>query len=163
MRRINGWIEGITGILLLVMTLLATVQVIFRYWLQIPTPWLEELIRYLMVYMVFLAGGAAVYRQQHLYVDVFENIFTVDRLRYLNMLRDALGLLFSLYFTYLAFQFVMKQLSGGQVSPAMQISMGWPLAALFLGGLIMVINSAYRIWYLSRHVTFPVETAEREQ
>ncbi|OOE45339.1 C4-dicarboxylate ABC transporter permease [Salinivibrio kushneri] len=47
-------LRHIAGILLLVMTVIVVAQVLFRYILNIPLSWTDELSRFLMIYMTYL-------------------------------------------------------------------------------------------------------------
>jgi len=148
MKRLTRLENIALGILLLSMTAFSIIQVVTRYIFKIPLPWIEELTRYLMIWMVFIASALAVNQRAHLKVDIFELILSKKKFCYLNIGVQCLIVLFALFFVVAAFQFLRDQLSAGQVSPAMQVSMAWPLTALLVGGLLMVVQGVYLVYRL---------------
>lgn len=135
--------EGLTGFLLIVMTILAITQVITRYVLEVSVPWVEELIRYLMVFTIFIGSSIAIYQKAHLSVEIFDLVLNKKQFRYLDLTRQLIITLFSVVMVYITFEFIKTLLDSGQLSPAMHISMGWPMASLLLGSLLMVINGGF--------------------
>ncbi|HAS63977.1 MAG TPA: TRAP transporter small permease [Vibrio sp.] len=47
-------LRHVAGILLLVMTVMVVAQVVFRYVLNVPLSWTDEMARFLMIYMTYL-------------------------------------------------------------------------------------------------------------
>ncbi len=64
MERLNNVIESIGAILILLMTIFAVTRFSLRYAIKIPTPWIEELIRYMMISMVYLVTAVAVIEER---------------------------------------------------------------------------------------------------
>ncbi|MCM3566944.1 TRAP transporter small permease [Neobacillus mesonae] len=143
MKKFNSIMEGLTGFLLIVMTILAITQVITRYVLEVSVPWVEELIRYLMVFTIFIGSSIAIYQKAHLSVEIFDLVLNKKQFRYLDLTRQLIITLFSVVMVYITFEFIKTLLDSGQLSPAMHISMGWPMASLLLGSLLMVINGGF--------------------
>lgn len=148
MKKLNVYLEGLSGLLLIIMTILAILQVITRYVFEISFPWLEEVIRYLMVYTVFIGSAIAVYQKSHLNVEIFDQVLKDSKMRYLDMLRQLIIVIFSTIFGIVASQFVLQLIQSGQVTPALQISMSWPMSALLIGSVLMVINGVYVLYIL---------------
>lgn len=67
----NGLLDGFNLILFIVLIILATMQVLFRYVLQYPLPWTEELARFTLVWVTFLGAASVTRRKLHLAVDFF--------------------------------------------------------------------------------------------
>ena len=84
MRGLGKIISGIPEALLvfLLASMLAGVnlQVIFRYFLNSPLDWSEEISRLFLIWMTFIGSAVAVKRREHLMVEMFINKFP-DRLR----------------------------------------------------------------------------------
>lgn len=146
MRYILKFEEGFSTILLLLMSALAFVQVVTRYILKIPTPWIEETTRYLMVWMVFICTAAAVSKKAHLKVDVVDFFAPVRVARTINLILDIAMLIFGVIFTIITLQFTVNQIAIGQVSPAMQVSMALVYFAMVAGGLLFAVQVAYSIY-----------------
>lgn len=148
MKKLNRLLEGICGLVLIAMTFFAIVQVITRYVLEISYPWLEEAIRYLMIFTVFVGSAVAIYQKSHLNVDLFDHILKSSKARYLEAFRLFAVVLFSIIFGVFSSQFLVQLIQSGQVTPALQISMGWPMSALLIGSVLMILNGAFVLYSL---------------
>jgi TRAP-type transport system small permease protein len=60
----------LTGLMFLVIVALTAAQVVFRYALDQPLIWSEELSKLLLVWMVFLGASAVAFDGRHMDVDV---------------------------------------------------------------------------------------------
>lgn len=135
---------GVTIPLFLVMVTLMFVQVIFRYFLESPLPWSEEVIRYLFIATAYLGGAIATMEREHIEIN-FIQVF-VDKQRdpdkgrrlvnILNVARDGLALAFLSLVSYLTYFLVYDQLKFKMVSSAAQIPM-WIVTSFMLAGLAL--------------------------
>jgi TRAP-type C4-dicarboxylate transport system permease small subunit len=66
-----GFLDGFNLFLFIVLIILATAQVLFRYVIRYPLPWTEELARFTLVWVTFLGAASATRRKLHLAVDFF--------------------------------------------------------------------------------------------
>ncbi len=160
MKRANQVLVIISAVLLLLFTLFANTQVLYRYVLELPLPWIEELARYVMILMVFIMSGVAIFRRSHLNVEVLDLIMKKKALRVVDKFRLIVISVFTVCFTLLSFQYLQGVIETGQVSPALRISMGIPLSALLIGGIIMTINSLYLLFF-ERNLDHTSETEMR--
>lgn len=138
---------GLT-LLLVSITVLAFIQVFTRYVFQLPLPWLEELGRYLMVWMVFLGAGLGIQRKTHIGVELIEWISPPHIGRKAKIIITGVIIVFSFVFLIVAKSFLQKQLMLGQVSPAGQYSMGWVFSAILVGGILLVIHGCHQLLLL---------------
>lgn len=148
MKKLNSFLEGFCGAFLLVMTVIALSQVVTRYVLEMSFPWLEEVIRYLMVFTVYVGSAVAVKQKAHLNVEIFDQLLKKSSFRYVDLLRQFVIVVFGVVFGYVSFQVVIQLIASGQITPALQISMAWPMSALFLGSLLMIINGIYLFYMI---------------
>lgn len=147
MNRVNQVLTLLSGILILLFMLLANLQVFYRYVLQLPLPWVEEVARYIMVLMVFIMSGVAIFKRSHLSVELIDIILKGKALMYFDKFRLVLIAMFSICFTILSFKFIMGVIESGQVTPALRISMSIPISALLVGGMVMTVNSLYLLFF----------------
>lgn len=145
MERINKSLIYLAGVLMLVLTGLTNLQVFTRFIIQVPLPWVEEVIRYIMIYLVLIMSSTAIYLNSHLNVDILDLVIKGKYLQLLQKFRAAIVFIFTASYAYLAFNLIMDTIEMGQVTPALQISMAWPLIAILLGGVLMAINCIYLI------------------
>lgn len=62
-------IEWICEALLVLMVSFVVIQVVCRF-LRVPTPWTEEMARYLYVYITFLGSAVALKENEHVVIDL---------------------------------------------------------------------------------------------
>ena len=123
--------------MVLAMTLLILGQVFWRYVLEAPFVWSEELSLLLMTWITFLGGALLLMRNEHLGIDIF-----VDRMPPLAsklslLLGRGLVLIFCLCLTYGAWILIEKTLHS--ITPGLQISVAWQYGGAFVGGSLMAL------------------------
>ena len=134
---------GIIGLLLAAMVADVAIQVLFRYVVQDPPTWTEELARFLFAWQIFLAAGLAFGRGAHIVVDVL--LVALPRLgqQLLSILSDTLvlGVLGVLVWQGIN----MVRLTSNTMSTAMNLNMGVVYAALPAGSGISAVYVALRL------------------
>ena len=128
---------GTIGLLLTAMVADVAIQVFFRYVIQDPPTWTEEMARFLFTWQIFLAAGLAFGRGAHIVVDALLLVLPRGGQRLLLILSDALVLGF---LSVLVWQGVnMARLTSNTVSTAMNLNMGVVYAALPAGAGISAV------------------------
>jgi TRAP-type C4-dicarboxylate transport system permease small subunit len=99
--------------------------------------WIEEAVRLMNIFLVFLGLGLALERGRHVGIDTLRNAlppkFKIPLLKFI----DFCGFCFSLYLSWLAYSLVKFVLSTGQRSPTLDIPMGWIYMAPVVGFLFL--------------------------
>jgi TRAP-type transport system small permease protein len=121
-----------------VMTVVVLLQVIYRYLLSQPLYWSEELARFLFVWISILGAALSVQRRGHFGMDFFFRMLPDKGKRFLMFLIYLLmgGVVAVLLVQGIA----LVQKTAAQLSPAMEISMGWAYACLPAGSCLMAIH-----------------------
>lgn len=119
------------------MTFLLIIQVFLRYVLRTSIPFSEELARYLMIWVVFLAAGLALKEDAHISIRVL-----VDRLRgrtrlWLNLVAQILLLAFLVLLMVETIAVLPYQRV--QIILSMGISIFWFYLAIPVGCSIMIL------------------------
>jgi len=135
----------VIGILILVMSLLAFVQVLCRYVFEFPVPWIEELTRYQMVWMVLIGLALGVAQKAHLGVEILEFFLSPSKQRVVNGILMGLMTILGLVLFIISFLFTMDQIEVKQLSPAMQIPMASVTVAFVVGTLLMAIQAGHQL------------------
>ena len=133
-------------LILIAICMLAFTQVCTRYIFKVPTPWIEETTRYLMIWMIFLGWGLCAAKREHLQVDLADLILSKDKLRVLTIALDAVVIIFGIFFTYISAMFTYNQMIIGQLSPAMQLPITIVYLALPIGGVLFTIYSIFALY-----------------
>lgn len=129
--------EYIVGILFLVLVFVTSLGVFFRYVLNDPLSWSEELARYLLVWMTLF--GATVGVKRGIHISIGMNLFSHFPMRIAmlgKILVNVLIIGFLLVMTYKGIQLCL--VVHGYLSPVLQISMGYIWSVVPLTGSMML-------------------------
>jgi len=73
--KINLILEYLLIVLVIIITILGFMGIFFRYVLDSPLTWSEELIRLLFIWIVFIGAAVAVKKEVHLRMALFAHFF----------------------------------------------------------------------------------------
>ena len=129
--------------LLAVMSLVVIVQVFSRYVLHYSFVWAEELVRYLMIWMVMIGAALVQATNDHIRID-FVPMLAGPRGR------RALETVFRLFTLVLLVVLIWKGVKIAYFNRAfetsgLRITMFWPTMALPIGALLMGIYTAHAL------------------
>jgi TRAP-type C4-dicarboxylate transport system permease small subunit len=136
----------IVGPLFLIMLALMFIQVVYRYILESPLPWSEELCRYLFIITSFMGGAVATAERSHIEINFVELVIgrsTPDRSKRqkrglaMNILRDAVTILVAAVIVYESWKYVLDAIYFDQISVAMEMPM-WVLSGSILLSLVLI-------------------------
>jgi TRAP-type C4-dicarboxylate transport system permease small subunit len=119
------------------MIVVALLGVVFRYIMLSPFEWTEELARFLMLWLGFLAMNIALRRNQHIAINFFGNRLPPALLRLLGYFIDVLVGLFLYYLLKQGYLMTTRTL---MTTSTLNISMFWIYMAVPLGALMTVIQ-----------------------
>jgi TRAP-type C4-dicarboxylate transport system permease small subunit len=120
-----------------VMGVVLLAQVFFRYVLNAPLIWSEELARYLLVWITFLGINYGLRHRAHIEMEYFFTKFPRLLQRAVPVVTQAFLVVCLVLFLPGAFRFVYAQ--SGIASSAMQVNMGLVYLVIPLG---MIISAA---------------------
>jgi len=135
---LNRRVDVLTEVLLAVMVVVVFVQVIFRFFIQLPLSWSEEVARYVFVWIIWMGAATAVRERGHPGMDILTRSFSP---KWQRLTEIAMSLLFvATLLAVIVTGFALAYANMSQPSPAMELPMGIPYAAIPLSALIMLIN-----------------------
>jgi TRAP-type C4-dicarboxylate transport system permease small subunit len=145
-RKISGKISDLSArliqwtlvVMVAVMTVLVIIQVLLRYIFFYSLSWSEEVARYLMIWVSFLASALAVQKGLHIGMESLIIRLSPAVRRKVNILTKSALLIFLLYLTIGGFK--IAWLVREQSSPALFLSMSYAYAAAGFGGLFMAVQ-----------------------
>jgi C4-dicarboxylate transporter DctQ subunit len=138
---------SICTLFLTLMSLVVIVQVFSRYIFNFSFVWAEELVRYLMIWMVMLGSALVQSRNEHIRIDFFP-MLAGPRGRRLMEIAFRLATLFFLgIIAYKGFQ--ISYFNRLFESSGLRISMFWPTLAIPIGAICIGL---YTIGGLMRDV-----------
>ena len=124
------------GAILAVMTLAVFVQVVLRYFGLTGIDGLEEVPRYLFVWLVMLGAAAAMWRHEHTVLDYFVNLFPDGVRAGIFVLTNALGIAFFAYMIWLSFTLVPN--AALQTSAGLGLSLDYVFMAVPVGSALII-------------------------
>jgi C4-dicarboxylate transporter DctQ subunit len=139
--RVVARIEDVsTGVIILVATYVLFQGVVLRYVFNYAFTWTEEIVRYSIVWLVFLGGSIAARRGAHICMDIMVVYLPPRAKRILAGLATAIACMFTLIITYYGCLLTWSIWTYNQRSPAAEIPMALPFAAIPVGCGLMTIR-----------------------
>lgn len=129
-------------LMLTVMTIVIFALVITRYLFSYSFPWVEELSRYLMIWMTFLAAGSLMKTDSHIRMDYLYTRLSQRWRKIFDILFSLLQLMILGALIHQGWRYANSVAIIG--SPALGISMRWPSLAVAGGSIIMIVFVLYR-------------------
>lgn len=139
---LDGFNRGLLIFLSLCLGALATLgfaQVIWRYLLNQPLVWSEELVRYGLIWIVFLGGGLVIRKGQLAAVEFFSHSATPRIGRLISIAASVIGLAF--WFILLFYGLIVMDAVQGLRSGALEAPMPLIYSAVPLGAFIALLNT----------------------
>ena len=120
-------------------------QVLYRYVLEIPSPWTEEMARYLFIWSAFLAAAVSVGRNDQFSIPVLVEKLPSGPRRLLHIFIDLLQLTFALimvrYGSLMAGRMMMAR------SPVLPIPQGAVYMVIPIAGAYMAVHLLCRLLF----------------
>jgi TRAP-type C4-dicarboxylate transport system permease small subunit len=146
----HAWRRGydalgyVGGLMLAVMTAAVFLQVVFRFIGSAGIDGLDELPRYLFVWVVMIGAAAAMQRGEHTTLEYFINLLG-SRLRALAIvLTNAIGI--ALFVYLIRSSFVLVPNAQLQTSPSLGLPLGYVFAAIPVGAALLILPMLRNIY-----------------
>lgn len=121
-------------------SLLLLVNVILRYIFSHSIYWAEELVRYLMVWVIFLGSSQVAKHEGHITVDILHRAVGPGVKVFLDYLVNIVAILFCLVLAYYSYHQTMRVYSSQQISPALELPMWLTYLSIPLGSALMAVR-----------------------
>lgn len=108
--------------------------------------WIEEAVRIMNLFLVFLALGLALERGKHVGITTLRDRLPPAALKAVQRLIDIAGIGFCLYVAWLAVGLVQFVLRSGQSSPTLGVPMGVIYMAPVAGFLLLALRYALSLF-----------------
>jgi TRAP-type C4-dicarboxylate transport system permease small subunit len=144
-RRLYDGLAYVGGVILAVMTAAVFIQVIFRYLGITGIDGLEEIPRFLFVWLVMIGGAAAMWRHEHTVLDYFLNRCEPHLRAAVSILINALGIFFFAYMVWLSFTLVPN--AGFQSSAGLNLTLDYVFMAIPVGSALIIVPMLRNIYF----------------
>ncbi|WP_319560455.1 TRAP transporter small permease [Marispirochaeta sp.] len=126
--------------LLAIMSIVLGLQVFFRYVLNMPLSWSEEMARYLFIWITFIGAGYGVKHHYHIEMEALFNCFPESFQKIVLVVTNITCILAYGCIIPDSVRFVANQ--SKIVSTAMKIPMGFVYVSIPIGCLILIVRLA---------------------
>ena len=135
-------------------------QVLFRFVFASPLSWSEELVRYVFIWSVFLTAAIGFNLNSHISIDFLTTWYPPRLQRMVALVSWGCVILGVVVVFVLGMQLIQSPSVWLQKSPAMEISMTLPYAAIPVGCVVMMVNTLRAAWRTWQGKQAPVERLE---
>jgi len=158
-RVLNKSIRVLTILCLSALTVIVPIEVFLRYLFGKSLYVTEELTRYLMVWVVFLASSLAIRENSHISIEIFVNRFRGRYRSGVNLIAQVLLLTFLVFLIIegiIALSFQMDQ-----IIPSLGLPIFWFYLAIPVGSFLMILNLLPKIWGSLKTITGKAKSGQR--
>lgn len=150
--------QFVVGSLMLAMAVLVFANVVLRYLFGTSLPWVEEITRYMMIWVAWLAVGLAMREGAHIAIDNFQNALPA---RWAQWLRTSVFFMVVGFFAVVAwFGLQYSLFAWRQESAVLRLSLGAIYLAIPIGSLLMLIHTMLISQRLITHQTSAEDQAK---
>lgn len=135
-------------------------QVLFRFVFASPLSWSEELVRYVFIWSVFLTAAIAFNLNSHISIDFLTAWYPPRLQRAFALVSWGCVILAVVVVFLLGMQLILSPSVLLQKSPAMEIPMTVPYAAIPVGCMVMMVNILRGVWRTWQGKQAPAEHLE---
>lgn len=129
------WAQGFVAVCVISMTLVIFAGVLGRYVFSISLPWVEELSKFLLMWMVYLGVAMVSFDGQHLKADVIAPALGKNLLRFRNSLFEIVQFILMAIIVVITFKVAFQIKPYSQVSAVLAIPQ-WFMIFIFAVGLL---------------------------
>ena len=125
------------GVILAVMTLAVFVQVVTRYFGITLVDGLEEIPRYLFIWLVVIGSAAAMYRKEHTLVDYFVKKFGPRTQAVILLITTGASI--AVFVWLIKLSIVLVPNAQMQTSAGLNLPLGYVYAAIPVGAVLILV------------------------
>lgn len=142
--KLNALIRSLIVLLLMLMVVAVFLQVLFRFFLDQPLAWTEELSRYLLIWITFLGSAYAMSIRAHIGTEYILKYLSPFMAKAVTVIAAILSIVF---FAVMVQQgYILSARSMTQTSPTLLLPMGYVYAVIPLSGALLIINVLAITW-----------------
>lgn len=123
-----------------ILVVLVVMQVFFRFVINFSMGWSEELARYLLIWIAWIAASFAVHKNAHIRVEILKDMFKTKTKQILEFLVLIICFGFAVFLAVEGTKFILAIKTTMQVSPSLKLNMWIVYLAVPIGGVLMAIR-----------------------
>lgn len=146
LKRIDRYFEEVFCVVLFsIMVILTFSQVLSRFVFNISLGWSEEISRFMFVWLVYLSAAMAAKHRRHIRVELIDQFLPRRFSKWAGLVSDILWITYALIVSYYGWNVSMMIMGHGQLSPAVQLPMGWIYMIIPFGYVLIAFRVAQGI------------------
>ena len=133
---LKGFIKScnlLLSVFILFIFIFLFLQVLLRYVFHLPLYWVEELVKFMMIYVSTIGGAVALYREGHPKIIIFYQSIPEKARMYYEVFLRLFMMGFALVFLVAGWKYALS--NWWMCTSAMEIPYFWPFLAMPVGGL----------------------------
>jgi TRAP-type C4-dicarboxylate transport system permease small subunit len=138
---LNRVIKWILIFLFFIMVIAVFLQVLFRFVLDQPLAWTEELARYLLIWIAFLGTGYAMSVKAHPSIELLFEKASISVKKVLIVVSTGLMIFFFWNIVVNSIEFIQRSMT--QTSPVLHVPMGLVYTVIPISSVLFVMNLLY--------------------
>lgn len=148
-------------VLFMTMVGIMMAQVFWRYFLELPLSWSEEIARYLFIVVTYIGAAIAVHEKLHIEInlaDYFIDKYVNDGMlaKKINIYIDIVGssviFLVTIFFSYFSFNYAMEDYRFEQVSTSVGLPLFIVSGTISISLIIMALFSLSQVLICSLQI-----------
>lgn len=156
----NRFEKYILGIIMCTLIIMGFTQVVFRFVLELPLAWAEELMTFLMIWVAYLGASAATNERKHIMVSMFVDLLPKSLRIGFTIFSQVLWLVCAVVMTYLGGYITMNYIDRGAVTLGGQYPYWCAAIAIPVGMALMAIRVIVLIIHTLRGESDVISQAE---
>lgn len=149
--------EYILVFLFSILVLTVVLQIFFRFVINISFGWSEELARYLLIWIAWIAASYAVHKSAHIRVEIAKDLLKNKLKKVVEVVVLLVCLGFAVFLAVEGTQFVLAIKMTQQVTPSLGIKMWLVYLAVPVGGTLMGVRFIQQILYIFKNPESEIE------
>lgn len=144
--RLNNAIGRSVALLVFLMFLLITIEVGFRYFLNSPTVWTNELTQMLFGLYGILSGGYILAQREHVNVDLLHSALPVRARAVLDVLTSLVFFIFTLALLWFGYEMARDSMATWETSHSAWNPPVWPIKlAIPIGAVLLILQGIAKL------------------
>ncbi|MDR7315745.1 TRAP transporter small permease [Brevibacillus centrosporus] len=142
--KLNQLTRFVVILMLSVLIVAVFLQVLFRFFLDQPLAWTEELARYLLIWITFLGSAYAMALKAHIGTEYIQKFLSP----LMNKIVLSIAALLSIFFFVVMVQqgYALAARSMTQTSPTLLVPMGYVYMVIPISGVLLIMNVLHVTW-----------------
>jgi len=150
--KFNYWLNNLNDLFAIssffAMCIIVIMSVLLRYLFSFSFRWVDELTRYLFIYMVFLGIPIAFREKAHVKIEYFVSFFP-KRLKYLALIFSDILILITMLYIGNSTLYMINSRLGKTLSPGLKLPMRYVYFAVIISFVLLTIEIIKR--FMSKH------------